>query len=227
VAPESPRRIHERYPDARIVVILRDPVQRAYSLYRFLCFWGMESAPTFEQALALEQGRFGNETFKQEMQLLYYAFLYVNSGLYSEQLARYYEVFAPDRIFVVLNEDLKADPVNAVRSLYRFLGVDEDHEPEPDVHNVSEFPYSVRLQHAMCRRWNLHPLFPRQPVRRRDQLHIPVAIGINCLLGRYRRSRVRPETRRALVTQFRDDIGKTAALIGRNLDSWMEDRSAR
>jgi len=61
IAPESAGRIHERYPDSRIVVILRNPVQRAYSVYRFLCFWGLEAATTFEKALALEDERSADE----------------------------------------------------------------------------------------------------------------------------------------------------------------------
>jgi hypothetical protein len=64
-------------------------------------------------------------------------------------------------------------------------------------------------------------------MRRRDLLHFPVAFTINTQLGRYRNPEMRPATRRMLMKRFSDDIGKTAALIGRNLDSWLEDRSAR
>jgi hypothetical protein len=227
VSPESPRRIHERYPEGRIIVILRNPVQRAYSLYRFLCFWGLESATTFEKALERENDRFENERFKRQMELLYFAFLYVNSGLYSAQLERYFALFPRDRIFVVLYDDLKKDPRGTTRELYRFLSVNAEFEPDVAVHNASGFPLSVRVQGALCRTWNAHPLRPREPIRRRDRLHFPVAFGINALLGRYRSSRMRSETRRALVKRFRDDIQKTAALIGRNLDSWVEDPSGR
>jgi hypothetical protein len=227
VAPESAARIHERYPEARIVVILRNPVQRAYSLYRFLCGWGLESAATFEKALAREHERFGNERFKQRMQVLYYAFHYVNSGLYSAQLERYFKTFSRERVFVVLYDDLKRDAVETSREVYRFLGVDAEFEPEIAIHNASGFPLSIAAQGAIARRWHTHPLVPRGEVRRRDRLHFPVAFGINTLLGRYRSARMRPETRRALTKQFRDDVEKTAVLIGRNLDSWLEERPAR
>ena len=227
IAPESAGRIHERYPDSRIVVILRNPVQRAYSVYRFLCFWGLESATTFEKALALEEARTANDDFRQRMQLLFYAFQYVRSSLYSAQLERYLSLFPRERVMIVLYDDLKKDAVATTRSLYRFLQVDEDYEPETAVHNASEFPFSITFQRALCRRWHGHPLFPREPLRRRDKLHYPVAMGINTLLGRYRSGKMRPETRRALTKLFRDDIQKTAALIGRNLESWTEDRSRK
>jgi hypothetical protein len=226
-APESARRIAERYPDARIIVILRNPVERAYSLYRFLCYWGEESATTFEQALAREPERLGDEAFQRRVQLLYYCFLYYHSGLYSSQLERYFSLFSRERVHVVLYDDLKKDALGVARGLYRFVGVDSDFEPDIAVHNQSEYPCSVRLQRLLCRSWHAHPLRPKQPLRRRDRLHIPVAVGINVLLGRYRSNRMAPRTRRALTARFRGDVEKTAALIGRSLDSWLADRSRR
>jgi hypothetical protein len=226
-SPESAGRIHEKYPDARIMIILRNPVQRAYSLYRFLCFWGEETATSFEKALAREPKRLNNEAFRRESQLLYYCHLYYNSGLYSAQIERYYSLFGRDRVRVVLYDDLKKDALGTVRELYRFLDVDPDYEPEIEIHNQSEFPLSVHLQWLLCRTWHGHPLRPRGPIRRRDTLHFPVAVTINVMLGRYRSSRIRPETRRMLAERFRDDVQKTAVLIGRDLDHWVADRGGR
>ena len=226
-SPESAARIAEKYPDARIVIILRNPVDRAFSLYRFLCFWGMESAPSFERALALEPRRLDNEQFKRETQLLYYCFLYYNSGLFSAQIERYFALFPRERVRVILYDDLKKDALGTAQELYRFLQVNPEFEPEVGVHNKSEFPASVRLQRLLCGMWNGNALRPRQPMRRRDKLHLPVAIGINLLLGKYRRTRMRPETRRLLTQRFRSDVEKTAALIGRNLDAWTQERPGR
>lgn len=227
VAPESAARIHAQYPDAKILAILRNPADRAYSTYRFLCSLGLESAASFEKALAREPRRMADERFKREKELLYYAYLYFNSGLYGEELGRYFRVFPREQIHIVLYDDLKKHPLQTVQKVYKFLGVDPEFEPELDVHNASGFPLSVRLQAFVGRRWHAHPLTPREPVRRRDRLHIPVAIGINMLLGRYRRGRMRRETRRALLERFRPDIERTASLIGRNLDHWLEERERR
>jgi hypothetical protein len=128
---------------------------------------------------------------------------------------------------VVLNDDLKKDALRTTRELYAFLQVNPEFEPDVAVHNASEFPLSVRLQGAIGRRWHAHPLCPREPIRRRDRLHFPIAFAMNSLLGRYRTVRMRPETRRVLTRRFRDDVQKTAALIGRNLDSWVDDRAGR
>lgn len=223
VAPESARRIHEQFPEARIVMILRNPADRAYSLYRYICGWGLEDARTFENALELEERRFGNKAFIERWQLLYYAFLYYRSGLYSEQVARYLDTFPRERVHIVLYDDLKKDALGVVQGLYRFLGVDDGFEPDLDVRNASQFPLSVKTQAFVARRWHGHPLMPRAPIRRRDKVHFPTAMSINMMLGQFRKEVLRPETRRALVERFRPDIEKTAALIGRSLDKWLTD----
>ena len=58
VSPESPRRIAEQFPDAKILVVLRNPADRAYSLFRLLCYWGLETVTPFEKALAREEQRY-------------------------------------------------------------------------------------------------------------------------------------------------------------------------
>jgi hypothetical protein len=224
VAPESAERIRARFPAAKIVMILRNPADRAHSLYRYLCSWGFEDAGTFEKGLAREAQRLNNPAFISRWQLLYYAFLYYHSGLYSEQVERYQRSFPPDQIHIVLYDDLKKNALRTVQGIYGFLGVDPEFEPDLDVRNASQFPLSVKAQAFLGRRWHGQPLYPRTPVRRRDRLHYPVAMGINLMLGQYRDERVRPQTRRALLERFRPDIEKTSALILRNLDTWLQER---
>ncbi|HET7695298.1 MAG TPA: sulfotransferase [Vicinamibacterales bacterium] len=226
VAPESAGRIRERYPHARILIILRNPVARAHSLYRYICGWGFEDAPTFEKGLAREAERLGNPRFIREWQLLYHAFLYYHSGLYAEQVARYLDAFPRNQVHIVLFDDLKSDLLGTVQGIYRFLGVDPSFEPDLDARNESRFPLSVKFQAFVSRRWNAHPLYPRGPVRRRDKTHYPIALGINALLGGYRKERMHPDTRRRLTERFAPDIAKTAATIGRSLDHWVQAKAA-
>ena len=226
VAPESAGRIRERYPHAKIIMILRHPVQRAHSLYRYIAAWGFEDAPTFEKGLAREASRLGNPRFIQEWQLLYHAFLYYHSGLYADQVARYLEAFPREQIHIVLFDDMRKDLLGTIQGVYRFLGVEPDFEPDLDARNASQFPLSVRLQAFVSRRWNAHPLYPKGPVRGRDKTHYPIAMTINNMLGGYRKERMRSDTRRELTERFAPDIARTAAVIGRNLDHWVAERPA-
>jgi len=226
VAPESARRIRERYPHAKIVMILRHPVARAHSLYRYICAWGFEDAPTFEKGLAREASRLGNARFIEEWQLLYHAFLYYHSGLYADQVARYLDAFPREQVHIILFDDMKKDLLGTVQGVYRFLGVEPSFEPDLDARNASQFPLSVKFQAFVSKRWNGHPLYPRGPVRGRDKTHYPIAMSINGMLGSYRKERMRPETRRELTQRFAPDIARTAAVIGRNLDHWVQERAA-
>ena len=72
-SPESPARIHARYPDARIVILLRNPADRAHSLYSLLCQLGFEWIAPFERALAAEAERSGDPRFKRDNPFWYYA----------------------------------------------------------------------------------------------------------------------------------------------------------
>jgi hypothetical protein len=224
IAPEAAGRIQRQYPDAKILVILRNPADRAYSVYSFLCYWGIETATTFEAALRREDARADDAAFRNRHELLHYAFLYYRSSLYSQQIKRYLDLFPRERVHIVLNDDLKHRGMETVQGIYRFLGVNPQFEPELDVHNKSQLPMSIRLQAQIASRWHAHPLLPRTPIRRRDKLHYPVVFGINTLLGTYRKSRMRPDTRRALIERFRPDIEATSALIGRDLSSWLAER---
>ena len=225
VAPESAGKIRARYPDAKIIMILRNPVQRAHSLYRYICAWGFEDAPTFEKGLAREAARLGNARFIKEWQLLYHAFLYYHSGLYAEQVARYLDAFPREQVHIILFDDMKKDLLGTIRGVYRFLNVDPEFEPELDAHNASQFPLSVKFQAFISKRWNANPLYPRGPLRRRDKTHYPIALSINSMLGVYRKEQMRPETRRELTQRFAPDIARTAAVIGRNLDHWVQERA--
>jgi len=226
VAPESARRIRDAYPDAKILMILRNPVARAHSLYRYICAWGFEDAPTFEKGLAREASRLGNARFIAEWQLLYHAFLYYHSGLYAEQVTRYLDLFPREQVHIVLFDDMKTDLLGTIQGIYRFLGVDPSFEPELDARNASNFPLSVKFQAFVGRRWNANPLYPRGPVRGRDKTHYPIAMSINGMLGGYRKERMRSETRRELMQRFAPDVTRTAALIGRNLDHWIAEKAA-
>jgi hypothetical protein len=141
-------------------------------------------------------------------------------------VARYLDAFPREQVHIILFDDMKKDLLGTIRGVYRFLGVDPDFEPDLDARNASQFPLSVKLQAFISKRWNAHPLYPRGPVRGRDKTHYPIALTINGMLGAYRKERMRPETRRELTERFAPDIAKTAAVIGRNLDHWIQERAA-
>lgn len=117
------RRIREFYPGAQILLILRDPVERAWSNYRFSVKNGLEQLD-FEVALAAEPERLS----RIEPGTSVNPFAYRRRGYYIEYLESYCQVFPADQINVVIFEELVANLAN-VQALYRGLGLDDTFDP--------------------------------------------------------------------------------------------------
>jgi hypothetical protein len=215
VAPEAPGRIRQAYPDAKIIMVLRNPAERAHSLYRFLCVIGAEWATTFEQALALEPSRMADERFARENRLWYGVYQYFHSGLYAAQVQRYLDTFPREQIEIILYDDLHADTLGTTQRVYRFLGVDPAFSPPRTRLNASQFPLSVRLQYWLARDMDRSAAGRMGPVTSR-------LFRANGQGGAWRREALKPETRRRLLDAYRDDIGRTASLISRRLEPWLE-----
>jgi Sulfotransferase domain len=105
-------------PQAKIVVILRDPVQRAYSHFWHSRRLGFDKVERFEDALALEPERLAGGTHIDRMR-----FSYVDRGHYVEQLTRLEAAAGRDRLHVMLLDDLATDWTTACEGLFGFLGV--------------------------------------------------------------------------------------------------------
>jgi sulfotransferase family protein len=111
-------------PDARIIAILREPASFLRSLHQQLLKTHVESKKTLKAALALEPARRAGRRIPRgshRPQLL----LYSDHVRYTEQLRRYHAVFPREQVMVLIYDDFRADNEQAVRSVRRFLGVDE------------------------------------------------------------------------------------------------------
>lgn len=137
-SPESPGRIKAMIPDARILILLRNPAERAWSLYKWMCENGYEKIPSFEAALKAEETeRFNNPSFLRNHGQYYPNFLYFRSGLYHDQVKRFFDTFGRDQVMVFLFEEMTIDPRTAVRQAFEFLGVDPAFVPAIETHNPS------------------------------------------------------------------------------------------
>lgn len=117
---ESARAIRAASPDARIVISLREPVARAYSEYLLLRRSTFEERPSF-LAVVSEEAQFpavGEDDDPRHH--------YVARGLYAAGVARFLEVFGPERVHVLFYEELVADPRAEMRALYEFLDLDPE-----------------------------------------------------------------------------------------------------
>ena len=121
--PQAPKRIHSLRPTAQLLVLLRDPVDRALSQYFHSVRLGFETLP-LEDALAAEEGRLrtGQLQHLQEHS-------YVNRSRYLEQLDRYLELFPGQQLLVLQSETLFGDPTATWRQIEAFLGLPQAPSP--------------------------------------------------------------------------------------------------
>lgn len=124
----APYHIQERLPDAKLIVILREPVSRLYSRFLHLLRDGHAPSEQFEEALDRSSIWWRRNDLVQE-------------GFYYTHLKRYVDLFPPEQLNVYLYEDLKQDPHALMRDLFTFIGVDPGFQPELNVeYNVSGRP---------------------------------------------------------------------------------------
>jgi len=202
--PQSAGRIGDTIPDARIICGLRDPVDRAYSDYlMYLRSRGRRLDPARELTPSAAWARPDSH--------------WMQISMYHEALRRYFDVFPPDRIFVFLFDDLKADQAGLVRDIYRFLGADDGFVPDFGTpHNVGGMPASMLLERVLTNDRLRRAVDPWIPKRAADWARRTRTRNLR------RSPRLPSELARELRERFRDDIAKTAELIGRDLNLWLE-----
>ncbi len=197
----------------RIIMLLRNPVDRAYSAYLHLVRDARETL-SFEEGLVQEEDR-----IRQNWLSMWH---YRNRGLYFRQVQDFLEAFGRDRVRVFLHDDLKCAALDVVKQTCEFLEVAADYQP-PDInfrYNASGFPWSRRLNSIFLMRNSL-------------QLGIRM-LGSRLLTeagwARFResvrarlfvKSEMKPETRLYLQQVFREDLMRLQDLIERDISHWL------
>lgn len=206
-SPEAPARIRHHLPDARLIAVLRQPVDRAYSAFLHRVRTGTEPLTDFRAAFEDEERRL-REGWGLGLH-------YRSRGFYHAQLSRYYELFDRDRIRVYLYEEFDADPVGVARDIFRFLGLDDAFEPDVSVrYNPAGVPRN-RVVAALVRGAKpvgilLKRRLPFEVRKRfRDRLYAKPPM-------------LSAELRRELTGVYREDVVRLQGLIGRDLSAWLD-----
>ena len=214
--PRAVERIEHYVPEAKLIAILRNPVDRAHSHFLHLVRNGTEPLTDFAQAIREETGARQKEMFQD----------YVGVGLYHDQLKRYFDAFGRDRIRVYLYEDLSNAPIDTLQDAFRFLEVEDSFVPDVSVkRNVSGYP-----------KYKILDKFLRKPKVAKQAIKLYLPTGLRWRLSEafdnlktrnlIEPPPVQPEVRRQLIEVYREDILKLQELICRDLSGWHETRRA-
>ncbi len=147
--PDTPPVLNTLFPDARFIVILRNPALRSYSLYQFMRQLGYETIPSFEEALAEEERRFNDPSFLTGCPQYFWNFMYYRSSLYDEQLMRYFSLYDRSRFFIMSLAELAGEPQLWMEKIFRFVSVSPDAVIDYTPSNVSDYPGMSRSIQTM------------------------------------------------------------------------------
>jgi hypothetical protein len=142
--PESLERIAAYNPAMKLIVMLRDPVERAWSHWKMEYARGVETRPF---AWCIREGR--QRLFDAEPWGFHRETSYVERGFYGEQMARAYGLFPQDQVLVLRSDDLRREPGAALSQVRRFIGLEEAAAPMArEVHVGREMDYGSELNGA-------------------------------------------------------------------------------
>jgi Sulfotransferase domain len=127
--PLAPERVARMLPGARLIALLRNPVDRAFSHYQHEVALGREPL-SFEGALAREDERMQGELERMLAEPTYFShawwnYTYVARGRYAEQLERWFAAFPREQLLVLLTDDLAADTAGTYARTLEFLGAEQ------------------------------------------------------------------------------------------------------
>jgi hypothetical protein len=211
------RRIAESLPDAKLIAVVRDPIDRAYSNWMHLWSDGLEVEADFETAFQLqdERVRAGWAPFWRYREL----------GLYGEQLEHLFTYVDPSRVLVIRYRDIVDDPRAAVDRTCRFLGIEEglvDTIPRDNHRSFVEPGLRATVWGPVIRAGARMGQFAPPEVWRRASEPL-----VAQLQGRTEapRPHLSPEQRARLIPCFDDDIKRLSVVTGEDFGDWLSTES--
>ncbi|MCX5658651.1 MAG: sulfotransferase [Planctomycetota bacterium] len=212
--PDAAARIRETVPNAKIIAVYRNPIDRAFSSYVYLRRDGRETERTFAGGLKLEEQR--------RAQNWEWAWQYTRVSRYVEQTKRYLDLFPREQLGLYVYDDLDHEPEPFMRQLFRFLEVDDTFKADTRVrHNVSliprerllvKLPANAPLNRMAYAAAGLLPLNHRLRARGWLVQHSKVPAVLT------------PEVHAELAERFRDEVDQLGRIIGRDLSFWLKPR---
>ncbi|MFO7878454.1 MAG: sulfotransferase [Bacteroidales bacterium] len=196
-------------PDARIVISLRNPVDRAFSAYYHQVSKDRETL-SFEKALEVEEGRIKNN----------YSFIwrYKDVGLYSKRVKHFLDVFGRDKVKIILFDDIKNDIISVIHDILDFLELDPNLKVNASEKHRSTGVYRFKKFNDL--------MFKKTFVRRIMQMLLTQNARNRLLLKltnlNLKKPQMNQDTRKYLINYFKEDILETEKIIGRDLQDWLK-----
>lgn len=208
--PNAMGEIYLEYPQAKIIVMLRNPIERAFSGYIMNLREGKILSSSFMDEIKrdeqLEVVKWGEHIS------------YLHAGKYFEQIKRIYQYFPKEQVRIYLYDDYKVNKKEVMRDMYSFLGVDSSFFPSSDKRvNEAGLPRFKYLnyfiaQTGFLRKWARSILGDKGK-----------ALATKMMYANDNIPKLSEEEKRYLTNYYREDVEKLSALLNRDLKVWLAD----
>ncbi|MDD4950730.1 sulfotransferase [Sulfuricurvum sp.] len=207
--PNTPRKIKDILPDVKIIMLLREPVERGYSHYLMDYRLGLVS---------LSYDEIVNKSTHHKHAHLYYQ-QYVELGLYYEQVKRYLDLFGSEQVKIYFQEDLRQDTEKIILDLYDFLEIDRSIMPNIErEHNAFSMPKS-NFVHRLYSSYFIRTIFSfifSDGIKEKIK---------NTFFETKKKPKLDETLKQQLLEIYRPDIQKLEQLIGRDLSDWYKENT--
>ena len=206
--PSVPERIKELLPDVKILILLRSPVERAFSHYLMDYRMGLINCSFEDVVYRRSTDKKINLFFQQ----------YIELGLYHDQVKRYLDVFGRERVKILLQEDLRNLKDKTMKDIFDFLDVDVSYEPDmSQEYNSFSMPKNAfvkKLYSSYFNRVLVGRLFSDTLKKKLKKILFQIKV----------KPTIEPETSFYLHRLYEKDIHNLEGLIARDLSSWKKSR---
>lgn len=218
------KRIHEYAPDAKIIAMVRNPVDLVLSLHAQRLKEGSENIARLEDALEAESDRRQGKRIPVGFRYPKEYLLYREFGKYAEQLKRYFKEFGEESVHVIIFEDFKRDTANEFTKVCHFLNISTEFKPDMRIHNPARTPRFVILHRGFTLitptivtigEW-LRPIIPSRLLK---FIWRAYSLPWNLNMRKGRRN-VDTETRIRLASYYRQEIKDIEKILARDLNCW-------
>ena len=195
-----PERMASVVPDARLVYVIRHPIDRMVSAYKFRRVRGTESLP-MAQAFVTEP-------------------MYLDVSRYAQQIEQYLEHFPRERLHVVVSEDMRDDRTTTMQQVFDFIGVDRDQLPASLDHEFNRTDRKLRQPRAFLRSAQRIPGYRTLARHTPESLRVAARRVITREAVREDESRLSDATRVEMEERLRDDVVRLRQHLGADFHCW-------
>lgn len=229
VSKNAAKEIKAYDPNAKIIMILRNPVDMMYSMWSQFRYSGNEQIEIFEDALAAEPDRKQGKQIRRAAHCIT-GLYYREMASYTEQVKRYFDTFGRDNVKVIIFDDFKSDTAGVYKSVLEYLELDSTFTTNFDVVNPNKDVRVEWLQKMILGTgFSLMLLKDRLTYLATTSRFVPYSYRtetvkgvINAYTKYEKRSPLTAETRHRILSEFESEIDNLGNLLQRDLSHWYQ-----